>query len=325
MSSEHAMTCLDRRSLPLFALLPLLLTGCEAPQKRPPMGPLTAAQYEPIRVGAWNIEWLGMPERRSGVAKGQLQTPEALAEYILAADIDILGLEEIKIDAADGSDTSAALRQAFAVVEQSGGGQWQHRLFATNYGRDQCTGIAWDAARVTPLDEPRIVTNPSQTSTEGRQLWSRPPRGLMFSAGAGLTDFVVVVIHMKSDYGGDFSQHRGEEAKRLVRDLPSAFDDPDVVIIGDANCDTHDEPAVVAITGAGFVDLNAQDVETHWRYGALDRAFVPADQPEFARQCFEVLSDSFFRAHDLTVEDFKVHYSDHFMVITEVDVMQDDD
>jgi len=311
--------------VPLLALALLLPAGCATPQKHPPSGPSAATPRQPIRVGAWNIEWLGMPDKRSGPAENRLQTPEALAEYILAADVDILGLEEIRIDTDDGTDTNTVLHQALNIVEQKRGGHWQHRLFPTNYGRDQCTGVAWDASRVMPLDEPRIVTNPGQTSAQGKALWSRPPRGLTFSAGERLTDFVVVVIHMKSNYGGDYSEHRGEEAQHLVNDLPNVFADPDVMIIGDANCSTHAEPAVATITAAGFVDLNAHDVESHWRYGALDRAFVPVDQPEFARQCFEVLSDSFFRTHDLTVEDFKVHYSDHFMVITEVDVMQDDD
>ena len=322
------MTRLRHWRVPLLALAVLLPTGC-APSA--PQGPdvhrqrLAADQHKPIRVGAWNVEWLGMPERRSGPAKGHRQSPEALAEYILAADVDILGLEEIKIDSDDGSDTNSLLSSALEIVEQQRGGHWQHRLFPTTYGRDQCTGVAWDSTRVAPIGEPRIVTDPDRKSTQSKTIWSRPPRGWLFSAGDGLTDLVVIVIHMKSNYGGDFAEHRGEEAHCLVADLPAAFDDPDVLIIGDANCSAHGEPAVATICEAGFVDLNARDVETHWRYGPLDRAFVPADQPEFVRRQFEVLSGSFFAAHDLRVTDFKVSYSDHFMVITEVDVREDDD
>jgi hypothetical protein len=330
------MKRLHRGPLPSLLSTLLVIVGCAAPQKQAldrenicqgqaPATPVTTVHYGPIRVGAWNIEWLGTPERRSGPARSHPQSPEALAEYILAADVDVLGLEEVKIDAEDGSDTNRALRQALAIVERERGGRWQHRLFATSYGRDQCTGIAWDAARVRPLDEPRVVTDPRQVSAQGKRLWSRPPRGVLFSAGRGLTDFVVVVVHMKSDYGGDFALHRGEEAQHLAGDLPDVFDDPDVMIVGDTNCDSHSEPAIVALTAAGFVDLNADDIATHWRYGALDRALVPADQPEFARRCFEVLSDSYLDARDLKLEDFKVDYSDHFMVITEVDVMPDDD
>lgn len=319
------MTWRMRWLAPVLLVTLVLLAKCTSPRKHAtPITP-TVPRHESIRVGAWNIEWLGTPERRSGPAKSQARTPDNLAEYILAADVDILGLEEIRIDAEDGSDTNALLTGALAIVAEERGGHWQHRLFPTHYGGDQCCGIAWDAARVTPIDEPRVVTDPDERSSQGKMLWSRPPRGLMFSAGEGQTDFVVVVIHMKADYQGDFSRHRGEEAQHLVADLPDVFADPDVLIIGDANCGTHEEPAVTTITAAGFVDLNAHDVATHWRYGALDRAFVPADQPEFARQCFEVLSESFFTTHQQTANLFKINYSDHFMVITEIDVMPDDD
>lgn len=319
------MTLRMRWLAPVLLLTLLLLAKCTSPRKHAtPITP-TALPHESIRVGAWNIEWLGMPERRSGPARNQTRTPENLAEYILAADVDILALEEIRIDADDGSDTSTLLREALAIVESERGGHWQHRLFPARYGPDQCCGIAWDVAKVTPIDGPRVVVKPSKRSSQDKTLWARPPRGVMFSAGEGLTDFVVVGIHMKADYRGDFARHRDEEAQHLLAALPNAFADPDVLIIGDANCGTHDEPAVTTMTAAGFVDLNAHDGATHWRYGALDRAFVPADQPEFARQCFEVLSDSFFDTHHQTAELFKINYSDHFMVITEIDVMPDDD
>jgi hypothetical protein len=314
------------RSLLLAGTLAIsLVAGCTAPPKQAAPRPAETAALEPLRVGAWNIEWLGTPQRRSGPARNHLQTPEALAEYILAADVDLLGLEEIKIDAADGSDTNSVLTAALEIVEEERGGRWRQRLFRTSYGRDQCCGIAWDETRVTLTAERLAIRGPAKTSTQGKMLWSRPPRALLFSAGAGLTDFVVIVIHMKADYRGDYAQHRAEEARRLVRDVPQAFSDPDVVILGDANCESHAEPAVARIVAAGFVDLNRHDANTHWRYGALDRVFVPADQPEFARQCFEVLSDGFIVDHDLTATEFKTNYSDHFMVITEIDVLADDD
>jgi len=259
-------------------------SGAPVPARVPASAP--AAAPASIRVGAWNIEWLGSPERRSGPAENHAQTPAALAEYILESKVDILGLAEVAQNVEDRPGTNATLTAALRLVEQQTGGQWQ----------------------------------------QGKPLWSRPPYGLTFSAGEGLTDFVVIVIHMKSDYGGDFSHHRAEEAVHLVIDLPGVIQDGDVIIIGDSNCGTHGEPAVAAIeAGGGFIDLNADDTPTHWRYGALDRAFVPEDQPEFADRYFEVFSDSFFNAHGLSPEEFKVNYSDHFMVITQVTVIPDDD
>lgn len=292
----------------------------------PATAPAPVAAPASIRVGAWNIEWLGSPERRSGPAENHAQTPAALAEYILESKVDILGLAEIAQNVEERPGTNATLTAALHLVEQQTGGKWQHRLFPARSGRNQCCGIAWDTTRVSSVDEPCPITQPEQTSLQGKPLWSRPPYGLTFSAGEGLTDFVVIVIHMKSDYRGDFFRHRAEEAIHLVIDLPGVIQDGDVIIIGDSNCGTHGEPAVAAIeTGGGFIDLNADDTPTHWTYGALDRAFVPQDQPEFADRYFEVFGDSFINAHGLSIEEFKVDYSDHFMVITEITVLPDDD
>ncbi|MCG3125731.1 MAG: hypothetical protein CHACPFDD_00557 [Phycisphaerae bacterium] len=312
-----------------FALLLLpLLVSCQASAPRAGSAPpanATAASHEPIRVGAWNIEWLGTPESRSGPAKGVAQTADDLAEYIAAARVDILGLEEIGASEHTDPPTSDTLTAAFQTVSQRGGGAWRHRLFPARSGRNQLCGVAWNERRVTPVGGPRVATEPSAQSAQGKPLWSRPPWGQTFSAGDGLSDFVVVVVHMKSDYGGDFAEHRAGEAATLTRDLRSAFTDGDLLIIGDANCDTHSEPAVAALEQAGFVDLNRADTATHLRYGALDRAFVPAAQPEFAACSFEVLSDVFLQQRGLTKDDFKRRFSDHFMVITTVAVMPDDD
>lgn len=284
-----------------------------------------ATQRLAIRVGAWNIEWLGTPASRSGPAKRHAQNAEDLAEYILAADVAILGVAEVARNADDGTWTNVTLSAAFRLVEKQTGGRWKHRLFPAHTGRNQLCGIAWDASRVTPIGEARAVSMPDERSAQNKPIWSRPPYGMMFSAGDALTDFVVIMIHMKSNYGGSFGPHRGEEAAALVRDLPSAFTDPDVLIIGDANCAAHDEPAIRNLESAGFVDLNAGDIDTHWRYGPLDRAFVPADQPEFAGRVFDVLDESFRGPRGLSETDFKTRYSDHYMIITEVTVMPDDD
>lgn len=310
-----------------LALVPLpLLVSCQASAPHSGSAPLaTAASHAPIRVGAWNIEWLGTPESRSGPAKGVAQTADDLAEYIAAARVDILGLEEIGASEHADPPSSDTLAAAFDAVSRRGGGHWRHRLFPARSGRNQLCGVAWNERRVTPVGAPRVATEPSAQSAQGKPLWSRPPWGQTFSAGDGLTDFVVVVVHMKSDYGGDFAEHRAGEAATLARDIRAAFSDGDLLIIGDANCDTHSEPAVAALEQAGFVDLNRADAATHLRYGALDRAFVTAAQPEFAARTFEVHSDAFLEQHALTRDDFKRRFSDHFMVITTIAVLADDD
>ncbi|MBU0637860.1 MAG: hypothetical protein KKB50_03275 [Planctomycetes bacterium] len=303
----------------------LAAAGCQTPgAKRAGVAQGTEPSF--IRVGAWNIEWLGTEDRRSGPARGHAQTAADLAEYIAASRVAVLGLEEIARSDEQGPWTSDRLDEAFELVAQRTGGRWQHRLFPAS--RNQLCGVAWDTTKVTPVGQPRAIVAPQENSAQNRPLWSRPPQGQMFSAGDGLTDFVVIVVHMKSNYGGDFAQHRGEEAQAFVAALPAArqgFADDDLMIVGDVNCSSHAEPAVVAYELAGFVDLNAADQDTHWKYGPLDRIFVPADQPEFPQDRFKVHYADFVQTHNLTAEQFKIRYSDHFMITTELRVTADDD
>lgn len=314
----------------VFAVASLLIVGCQPPARRDAFSPAprdaaAASARAPIRVGAWNIEWLGTPGSRSGPAKNVAQTAEDLADYILAADVAILGVEEIARSGSGDGWTNDTLSQALEIIGRRTGHAWRQRLFPARSGRNQNTGIAWDTTRVTAVGEPRPATLADRAADGKTHIWARPPFGQTFSAGDGLTDFVVFVLHMKSDYGGSFEATRELEARAFVRDLPGTFTDRDTLLIGDANCSRHSEAAVAVFESAGLADLNAADSPTHWRYGPLDRALVPAAQPEFSRRVFEVRKKDFLASRGLSDEQFKVRYSDHWMIVTEIDVMPDDD
>ncbi|MBW7905047.1 MAG: hypothetical protein LC135_06645 [Phycisphaerae bacterium] len=322
-----------------IALAGIIAAGCyvngratspSGPHARPAGddGPTAARPIrvgDDVRVGAWNIEWLGTPGSRSGPARGRAQEPNDLAAYIVAARVDILGLEEIASDDADGPWTSSIVSQTLRQVSRETGGQWRHQLYPAHSGRNQVCGVAWDASRVAAVGDPVLITKTRRDSSQGKPLWSRPAVGQLFSAGPGLSDFLVVVCHNKSDYGGSFAVHRGEEADLFLSELPAANGDPDILLIGDMNCQSSSEPLVQRFIAAGFVNLNHEDIPTHVRYGALDRAFAPANQPEFAARHFEVCSTAFLGDRNLTHEDFKVRFSDHFMVLTTIRIMADDD
>ncbi|MFN0135614.1 MAG: endonuclease/exonuclease/phosphatase family protein [Phycisphaerae bacterium] len=278
-----------------------------------------------VRIGAWNIEWLGTPGSRSGVAKNVAQKPDALAAYIEAARVDVLALSEIATTDDGPPPTNETLRDAFALIDQRTGSRWRHVLLPARSGRNQNTGIAWNERVVQPIGKPVLLTPDKEESGQDKPLWSRPAYGQLFSAGDGKTDFLVIPIHMKSDYGGKFDAHRADEARELVSQLPSRVTDGDIIIIGDSNADTHDEPAIGVLAGPGLADLNNRDVSTHVRYGALDRVFIPVSQPEFKGRVFEVLSDEFRSRHGLSSDDFKRYYSDHYMVITSIAIGADDD
>lgn len=310
--------------------------GIAEAAKSPP--PAAADAPEIIRIGSWNIEWLGRPDDRSGQGRGVAQTPEDLADCIRAAKVSVLALQEIVPDTVGDSPRSDELEAALALVSHESGGDWRYMLFPGRSETDQLCGVAWDDRVVTPQPIKgasacggRALRLPlaAGRSSQGSTLWHRAPHLVRFASRLpGRTDFSVIVIHMKADYEGDFAAHRGEEAARLVEKLPEvarSLSERDLIVIGDTNMTAPGEPAADTLEAAGFRDLNARLETTHWRGGATDRAFVPRDQPEFAGSRFEVMSDRYLEARRWEPRDFKRRLSDHYLIFTSLRLMPDDD
>lgn len=312
--------------------------GADAETRTPPAGEPPAR----IRVGAWNIEWLGNPGSRSGGAKGVVQDPKQLAEHIADSGVALLALQEIVTKERGSPIRSREIEAVIDALTASSGAGWKYVLFPGRQRGDQLTGVMWDSRRVTALDEHGGPLDPlaqpwpapiaEGRASTGGVIWARPPHAMKFRAGSadsGRTDFVVISVHMKADYKGDFASHRLEEARALLAALPAVeehFGDQDVLVLGDSNAASDTEGTVVALVEAGFRELNTADRPTHYRGEAMmDRTLVPADQPEFASARFEVASERFMSERKLSAEDFKRLYSDHYLVVCEFEVMGDDD
>ncbi len=292
-----------------------------------------------IKIGAWNIEWLGKPEERSGAAKNIAQSPTDLAGVIVDSGVSMLALEEIVTRVKGTPIRSREIESTLAEVKKRTGDSWEYVLFPGRAEGDQLTGIAWDTKAVTAVnlkdapwdqtkDEPYRVPIKSGRSSQGSSLWNRPPHAMKFSLGTGKTDFVAIVLHMKADYNGDFAQHRKEEAEALAAALPEvkrATKDQDIVLLGDSNCTGDHEPAIAAFEKSDFIDLNSKLLPTHWRGGTMDRVLSPKSQPEFASHKFDVIGEAYLRRRAMDPRDYKKRFSDHFMVVSEIAVMPDDD
>jgi hypothetical protein len=307
---------------------------------RPPRGDGPGlAPVGTIVLGAWNIEWLGAPAKRSGPAQNVAQDPRELAEVIRESGVHVLALAEIVTDVRGKPVRS---REIEAIIEHlaAAGQTWDYALAPPRQTGDQMTGVMWNTRVVTaindagkPWDQSRDQMWPvpvpmRQRAATGGTVWARPPHAIKFSAGKDRSDFVVIPVHMKADYQGDFSAQRKEEAQALIAQLPAIrahFTDKDVMILGDTNADKHAEPAIVAFVGAGLTDLNARDQHTHWRSGSMDRALVPADQPEFAASTFSVFANDFMAAHRLRPADWKRRFSDHYLITSTMKIEPDDD
>lgn len=295
-----------------------------------------------IRLGSWNIEHLGSPAFRAKPNQDKAQHPKDLAAYIRHARVDILSLQEITADAeappgtAAGLKTSKTLTETLQILNMNPGNEWKHLLFpkqppeATSALKfeQQWVGVMWNAAKVSPVGEVFRVPV-SNKSADGGRLWDRNVYAIKFSAGKGKTDFVVIPVHMKSNRGGAQPKRRAEEAKELVKKLPELAKpfpaEGDFVVIGDTNALEGEVALVKELESAGLKDLN-QNTDTYVSSGLqpFDRIFVPASQKEFTAATMEVVND-FLQLHKLTPGQFRTRYSDHFIVVTTIQVLADDD
>lgn len=284
-----------------------------------------ALAQDTIRLGAWNIEHLGNPGSRGGAPA---QAPRDIAEYIIASEVDVLGLEEITQNLAGRRNQT--IERALEIVRQRTGDTWRHVLFPKS-DIHQHIGVAWNTARAEMIGNPFRI--PVATSSNGQPLWDRRPHAVQFSFGDGRSDLVVIVLHMKAnrrENNGPNLQRREREARTLVQKLPqvrSRFDDEDIVLIGDSNILTADEAAAEVFGQAGFEDLNGEDEPTYNSDdGApFDRAFVPSDQTEFENVDQVVFDEEFLGPQNMSRQQFRRRLSDHFMIVTDVQVIDDDD
>lgn len=247
-----------------------------------------------LKVGAWNIEWLGNPDSRRGPGEGVAQNPEDIAAYIKDSRVQLLCLEEIcdskKGDHVLSNDT---LGKTITILNDGGTGEWRYRLFRnkTLGDRSQVTGVMWNGKAVTPSDLDFRI--PVKMPDGEFNYWDRWPTAAKFRSGSGKTDVVVIPIHMKSGGSEKNRRQRAKEAASLIAALSQVkgvFSDQDVVIVGDFNVGKAGEDAVNKFVDEGYADMNASDESTVVMGGLpLDRAFVPKDQQEFQAAAFEVV------------------------------------
>ena len=159
-------------------------------------------------------------------------------------------------------------------------------------------------------------------SKDGYSLWDRAPHAIQFKYRQK-TDFVVVPLHMKSNFGGASraKRVRKREAKTLVSKLPALADslgELDIVLIGDTNCLNSAEPALSVIADAGFEDLNEADTGTFISGAPFDRVFIPQDRKvfQFSRQYVVVSANP---------ADHDKYLSDHYLIKTVLKIRTDDD
>ncbi len=268
-----------------------------------------------IRVGAWNIEWLGTPARRT---VGGLQTADDIAAAIRASGVQLLALEEAAVTDGGRAMRNAVLDGAFARLN-AGGAQWSYLLFParvpphskpTVHNSTQCVGVAWDGRALRLKRPPQAVTATVNLAAEkeldrrmrqeagpdqGIKLLARWPHLTVFDAGPGTREFGVVVLHLKASKGVTplAMQARTMEGDLLLpglRKLAASNGLHDLMVLGDLNTQDHAEPVLQALEGAGFIDCNPGDLPTFFGpHGKTrkpyDRILLRGDGDAFSTAC----------------------------------------
>jgi hypothetical protein len=314
-----------------------------------PATPSAAAPASELRIGAWNIEWLGFPDRRGRPGKDNPQSPEDLADYIASSGVDVLALAEVGVDSETLPLRSTPFDLTVRALQDRHQQLWEYILFPkTNYPdeadeymrRGQHVGLAWRTDRATMVGEPWNIPVGSHPEF-GLKFFERRANAVKLSFGEGRTDAVFIPVHLKSNRKdennpdpGYTQRQREAELGAFAQWLPQLkeqFQDEDIVLLGDTNIlDGQDTGKV--LTENGFIDLNQNeqgttavwgDGSTGYRTAPFDRIFVPEKQSEFAKSQLKVHRTP--NGTDDEIKLFRRKLSDHYLVSSAIEIGSDDD
>ena len=306
-----------------------------------------------LQIASWNIEHLSGSSRSDD---GMAQSAYALADHIEMAGVDIITLqeiyvtdpdEEVRLFPAQPVITSRAhsdrrnrdLDVVCYLLEEHLGDPWTYLILPNRNTGDttQLCAVMWNAARVREQGVHRLDVDHGVT---GQRLWDRAPHTIKFTTSIKVwrrqndgssrqveedRSIALIPLHMKSNSGGATRNRlvREKEAETLCAQLDWVRDnvDPSLILIGDTNILSYDEPAVACFVANGLVDLNNMDSATYWsrQYGdsPFDRAIVAEGRDEFRYTRQYVL-----RSADLDEHDREL--SDHYMIKISVKSYVDD-
>jgi hypothetical protein len=285
-----------------------------------------------VHIGSWNIEHFG---RIDDSPSNQY----AIAEHIEMSGVNVLALQEMYVTSITPGTPpileNSFIRAALDLIEEHTDQHWDYELFRNRDPADdsQLCGVAWNTARLQKVGPTLRINVQSEVIVDGElmKLWDRHPHAVKFAARPGedadirLTDFVLVPLHMKSNVGKRHTvmRTRFHEARQLMSQLQAiqdAFEEKDILFLGDTNCKWRDEDAIQEFVNNGFEDLNEDDIPTYFKGedAPFDRIFVPNDA---SRKAFRFSRQYILRSASPLAHD--KYLSDHYMVKTSIVVRRE--
>ena len=279
---------------------------------------LPAQVASDIRVGSWNIEFLGAdPKYRRDTPPRSVGDLKAIGKKIQDLGVAVLGVQEICGD------------EPLEVVAAAAGPTWRAVLGTTGKWSDNKTqqgvGFVYDNSVVALLYAEELLEFPSEL--DGVSVFHRKPVTACFQHRKTGCDFRVVVVHLKAGRKARDLQKRKAEATHLRAWVDQLMKDPledrDIVILGDFNSTYGDDPEKMLERGGAMEYLE------HQRTAPTIMHFdTPIDQFCVNKEFREVQRNS-LKSHHVDGAAarlaFRKTYSDHFPVTMRMTPLADDD
>lgn len=289
---------------------------------------LSCPQSDCVRIGSWNIAWLGSEKREQFT---DAATIDSMAKLI-ADDwsIDLVSLEEINTsidgDVRGEHYSTQQWSRLRSALEKKG-----YRTQAGNSGNAQHIVFAWRKP-VEVLQVARDMNVPDSYLIDDHCRSSNLRKPLAGFFRAGKFDFWAVGLHLKSGYGGNSSctnAVRSLQVYYTAKQLDALErQDKDILLIGDFNASgNHD--SLQSFRDKGFIALtdrysrdkasNNRSQGSGKRGSIIDHVMInPANTDEWKNKTTVLYSPE----HHV---QFMNQYSDHFPVWTDFSMNVGDD
>ncbi len=263
---------------------------------------------EPLRIGAWNIEFFGNrndPPRKD-------EDVDAIGEFIRDLDVQVLAVSEI--------DGARPLRELCRRM----GPEWKFVVGTTGRLGEKgqiAPGVLWDDSRV------ELITAGELSDLREGRLFHRVPVTAAFRCRAGGPDFRVISVHLKAGRTPEDFQRREGELRALRGFLEELLSDPqednDIVVLGDFNhCYSAGEAEIfTADTFATFLTARQAGRSIMHFDRQIDHVVPLGTFEEIDPRSFQIHNKQGLR----DPQAWRSTYSDHFPVTAVLEAVPDDD
>ena len=277
---------------------------------------LSCPKADCVRIGSWNIAWLGSEKREQ---LSDTATINSMANLIANEwSIDLISLEEINTsidgDVRGEHYSTQQWKELRTALQKKG-----YRTQVGNSGNAQRIVLAWrkPVEELQPASDMEIPDS-YRVDDYCRSSNLRKPLTGLFRAGQ--FDFWAVGLHLKSSYGGKIfcsNAVRSMQAYYISKKIVELEKkDKDILLIGDFNATSKHESLQV-LREKGFVVAALSTKGKH--SNVIDHIMInPANTTEWKNN-----SAVLYKPENR--EQFKKRYSDHTPVWSDFSTLRDDD